>query len=105
MYCDSISDAMQMTIDETERRRKIQIKYNEEHGITPKTIIKEIQPPIHMVDDKANIKHKDTGKMTKKETEFQIKQLTKEMNQAAKDLDFEKAAQLRDEILELKATL
>ena len=105
MYCDSISDAMQQTIDETARRREIQIKYNTEHNITPKTIIKEIQPPIHMVDDKANIKHKDSSKMTKKETEFQIKQLTKEMNQAAKDLDFEKAAQLRDELLELKASL
>ena len=105
MYCDSISDAMQQTIDETARRRKIQIKYNTEHNITPKTIIKEIQPPIHMVDDKANIKHKDSSKMTKKEAEFQIKQLTKEMNQAAKDLDFEKAAQLRDELLELKASL
>ena len=105
MYCDSISDAMQKTIDETTRRRNIQMQYNAEHGITPKTIIKPIQPPIHMVDDKANIKHKDGSKMTKKETEFQIKQLTKEMNQAAKDLDFERAAQLRDELLELKATL
>lgn len=105
MYCDSISDAMQTTIDETKHRREIQMAYNKENGITPKTIIKEIQPPIHMVDDKANIKHNENGKMTKKETEFQIKQLTKQMNEAAKQLDFEKAAQLRDELLELKATL
>lgn len=105
MYCDSISDAMQKTIDETKRRREIQTKYNSEHQIVPKTIIKPIQPPIHMFDDKGNIKHKDKAKLTKKETEFQIKELTKAMNQAAKDLDFEKAAQYRDELLELKASL
>lgn len=108
MYCDSISDAMDKTIKETQRRRNIQMAYNEEHNITPTTIVKPIQPPIHMVDDKANIKHKeeeDTSKLTKKETLFRINQLTKEMNQAAKDLDFERAAELRDQILELKATL
>ncbi|MFA6830621.1 MAG: excinuclease ABC subunit UvrB, partial [Bacilli bacterium] len=106
MYCDSISDAMQKTIEETKRRREIQMEYNKVHGITPQTIIKPIQPPIHMVDDKANIKHKDdSSKLTKKETQFRISQLTKEMNQSAKDLDFERAAELRDQILELKATL
>lgn len=105
MYCDSISDAMQKTIDETKRRRDIQIAYNQKHGIVPQTILKPIQPPIHMVDDKANIKHKDNAKLTKKETQFQISQLNKQMLQAAKDLDFERAAELRDQLLELKATL
>lgn len=104
MYCDKISDAMAETIKETNRRRTIQEAYNAEHNIIPKTIIKPIQPPIHMVDD---TKRKvDTGaKLTKKETEKLIQQLTKEMQKAAKDLDFEKAASLRDQIFDLKSTL
>jgi excinuclease ABC subunit B len=106
MYCDTISDAMAITIKETQRRREIQMAYNDEHHITPTTIIKPIQAPLHMVDDKTNKKHDlSEAKLTKKETEFQISQLSKQMAQAAKDLDFEQAAQLRDEILELKATL
>ena len=107
MYCDHISDAMQETIDETKRRRSIQEQYNLEHNIIPKTIIKAIQAPIHMIDDEAN-KHKNAakeGKMTLKQTQLMIKNLTAEMNRAAKSLDFETAAQLRDEILELKATI
>jgi excinuclease ABC subunit B len=106
MYCDAVSDAMQETIQGTKRRREIQEKYNMDHGITPTTIIKPIQEPLHMVDEKKT-KHEEVSeaKMTKKETEFMIAQLTKEMNQAAKGLDFERAAELRDQILELKATL
>ena len=104
MYCDSISDAMTTTINDTKRRRAIQEKYNLEHHVTPTTIIKPIQEPIHMVDD-IKSKHNTEGKLTRKETEFQISQLTKDMNRAAKELDFEKAAELRDEILELKASL
>ena len=91
MYCDKISDAMNETIKETARRRHIQETYNKAHNITPKTIIKPIQPPIHMVDDTKRKVNKEE-KLTKKETEKLIQQLTKEMQKAAKDLDFEKAA-------------
>ena len=105
MYCDTISDAMAETIKETKRRREIQEKYNAENGIVPKTIVKPIQSPIKMIDDESKVKKRKEGKLSRKETELLIKQLTKEMNQAAKDLDFEKAAQLRDQILELKATI
>lgn len=105
MYCDSVSDAMQETIDETKRRRGIQEQYNKEHGIVPRTIIKPIQPPIKMIDDESKTRKASAGKMTRKEMERQIKEWTKEMNQASKELDFERAAQLRDAILELKAKL
>ena len=103
MYADKISDAMEKTIRETKRRRSIQEKYNEEHNIVPKTIIKNIQEPLKMIDDK---KRKDDGsKLTRKQIELNIKSLTSEMNKAAKNLDFETAATLRDEIMELKALL
>lgn len=105
MYCDSVSDAMKETIDETKRRRGIQEQYNREHGIVPKTIIKPIQQPIKMIDDESKTRKASAGKMTRKEMERQIKEWTKEMNQASKELDFERAAQLRDAILELKAKL
>ena len=105
MYCDQISDAMQATIDETKRRRSIQEQYNKEHGIVPKTIVKPIQQPIKMIDDESKTRKNSEGKMTRKEIERQIKEWTKEMNQASKELDFERAAQLRDAILELKAKL
>lgn len=107
MYCDDISDSMDRTIKSTQRRRKIQETYNKEHGIVPKTILKPIQTPIHMMDDdsKGKRKEKSDGKMTQKQTQLLIKNLTSDMNKAAKALDFEEAARLRDEILELKATL
>ena len=108
MYCDEISDAMAITIKETKRRRELQEKYNAEHGIVPKTIIKNIQAPIHMIDDEASNKHKNAakeGKMSVKQKQLMIKKLTSEMNKAAKALDFETAASLRDQILELKASL
>lgn len=106
MYCDEISDSMHVTIEETKRRRKIQEAYNKEHNITPKTILKPIQEPIHMMDDtNGRRKEKDTTKMSVKQTQLMIKNLTSEMNKAAKALDFEEAARLRDEILELKASL
>ncbi len=105
MYCDHISDAMQKTIDETSRRRRIQEQYNEAHNITPKTIIKPIQEPIHMIDDKKKGKNVDTGTLSRKQLELMIKNLTSDMNRAAKALDFEEAARIRDELLELKAQL
>ncbi len=106
MYCDAISDAMKTTIQETKRRRTLQETYNKEHGIVPQTIIKALVPPIHMMDDKnSHRKGKaEGGKMTTKETDLLIRELTTAMNKAAKALNFEEAAQLRDEILELKAT-
>lgn len=105
MYADAISDAMEITIRETKRRRSIQEKYNADHGIVPKTIIKNIQEPLKMIDDSKRKRTTDTGKMTKKQIEFTIKELTNSMKKAAKNLDFEEAARLRDEILELKAEL
>lgn len=104
MYCDRISDAMEITIRETKRRREIQEAYNLEHHIVPKTIIKSIQEPIKMMDDKKRKDNSD-AKLTRKQLEQMIRSLTTEMNKAAKDLDFETAASLRDEILELKAKL
>lgn len=107
MYCDEISDAMNTTIKETKRRRTLQEKYNQEHNIVPKTILKPIQAPLHMIDDENGSKHERNKKekMTAKQTQLLIKNLTSEMNKAAKNLDFESAAKLRDEILELKAGL
>lgn len=104
MYCDRISDAMEITIRETKRRRQIQENYNKEHGIVPKTIMKAIQEPIKMIDDKKRKDNPD-AKLTRKQMEMLIKSLTTEMNKAAKSLDFETAAGLRDQILELKAKL
>ena len=105
MYCDKISDAMEKTIKETQRRRNIQEKYNLKNNIVPKTIIKPISEPIHMFSKTSKNKAERGGKLTRKETEKLISSLTREMMQASKELDFEKAATLRDEIFELKATL
>lgn len=104
MYGDKITDSMRKALDETERRRTIQIAYNEEHGITPKTIIK----PIHEV-----VRSKETQEMTakymskkakmgKKDREKMLVNIEKEMKEAAKVLDFERAAQLRDILIELR---
>lgn len=103
MYCDSISDSMKTTIQETARRRQIQESYNETHNITPQTIIKPIQEPLKMFDSKK--KNKEGGKMTVKETEMLIRKLTTAMIKASKSLDFEEAAEIRDQILELKESL
>ncbi len=115
MYADSITDSMRNAIDETNRRRGIQDAYNKEHGITPKTIKKEVRDLISIeVDEgqdsgkgrrrKGNI-DKDPESMTKKELEDEIKALTKKMNKAATELNFEIAAELRDEIKKLKIML
>ena len=79
--------------------------YNEENGIVPRTIVKEIRPPIHNSDDEISDMIKLTKKGSRKEIEFRVKDLEKQMRQAAKEYDFEKAAELRDIILELKASL
>ena len=100
MYADAISDSMKEAIDETNRRRSIQENYNLKHGIIPKTIIKEIR---EVISNEEQIKEKQVKKMTKKEKDNLIEELTKEMNKAAKDLDFERAMELRDIIFELQS--
>ncbi|MBM7690014.1 excinuclease ABC subunit B [Enterococcus ureilyticus] len=107
MYADKITDSMQKAMDETARRRSIQEKYNEEHGIVPKTIIKEIRELISI--SKTNEKgetfkiDKSYHELTRQEKADLLMKLEKEMRDAAKALDFETAATLRDTILELKA--
>ena len=102
MYADKITDSMKICIDETNRRREIQNNYNMEYGIVPTTIVKEIKPPLHNIEEASEIEIK--GKMTKSELDRKIKQVEKEMKQAAKDFDFEKAIKLRDILFELKAS-
>lgn len=105
MYADTITKSMKEAIDETNRRRKIQIEYNIENGIVPKTIIKEIQPPIRNSDDERNEMISLSKKGSKKQIEQKIKELEIQMREAAKMFDFEKAAQLRDIILEMRASI
>ncbi len=99
MYADTISDSMNEAITETERRRTIQDRYNKEHGIIPKTIIKDI-PEI--VSNEAEAKVEKKEKLSKKEKLDLIDSLTKEMKQAASNLDFERAMELRDIIFDLE---
>ena len=105
MYADKITDSMKYAIDETNRRRSIQEAYNKEHGITPKTIHKNIRDLIaitHAVE-KEEITQTDFKQMTVQQRREAIEVMELEMRAAAKDLNFEKAAQLRDMILELRA--
>lgn len=105
MYADRITDSMRKALDETDRRRYIQHAYNEEHGITPTTIKKAVRDAIHGKETKemvAKFVHKK-AKGSKKEKEVLIEKLEKEMREAARTLDFERAAELRDIVLELKA--
>ena len=104
MYADEVTDSMQKAIQETYRRREIQQRYNTEHGITPQTIQKEIRDVLEIsVTDKKN--GKGGKKMSRKETEAAIAKLTAEMREAARLLEFEHAAYLRDTIAKLKETL
>ncbi|MGU3343825.1 excinuclease ABC subunit UvrB [Staphylococcus succinus] len=107
MYGDKVTDSMRFAMDETERRRSIQQAYNEEHNITPTTINKKIHDVISAtVDNDETNEQQQTEvpkKMTKKERQKTIANIEKEMKQAAKDLDFEKATELRDMLFELKA--
>ena len=105
MYADNITDSMRYCIDETNRRRAIQKAYNDENGIVPTTIIKEIRAPIRNSDDEISEMIQLSKHGTRKELASKIKDLEKQMHQAAKDLDFEKAAELRDIILELKSSV
>ena len=108
MYADTMTDSMRMAIEETKRRREIQMKYNEEHGITPQTIKKAVRDLISISQkvDSAQMKlEKDPESMSRQELEKLIGEVTKKMKKAAADLNFEAAAELRDKLLELKKTL
>ncbi len=100
MYADNMSDAMNKAIKETERRRRIQEEYNQKHGIIPKTIVKEIRELITNEDE--DKKGKKTA-YSKKEKQKLIENIEKEMMEAARNLDFERATELRDIMLELKS--
>ena len=108
MYCDGISPAMQSAMDETERRRKIQDAYNKEHNITPKTVKKAVRSVIEatkVAEGEGLYEGKSPLELTKKELKNYVRKLEKEMKQAAGDLQFERAAQLRDMIFEYKARM
>ena len=116
MYADKITRSMEVAISETARRRSIQDAYNKAHGITPKTVIKDVRDVIEIGAKEEDTRHKRKGtgiegvedkspkrKLSAKEREAMIEKLTREMKQAAKELEFEKAAFLRDEIARIKS--
>lgn len=109
MYADKITDSMQRAIDETNRRRRIQQAYNDEHGIVPASVVKAVRDLISTEQAHAAAEERTPyvagGKMPKDELARLIRELEKEMKQAAKDLEFEKAAVLRDQIMELRQQL
>ena len=108
MYADTITDSMRLALDETERRRAIQMAYNEKHGITPKTIQKSVRDLISISKKVAQEEmqfKKDPESMSKKELEKLIKDVEKKMKKAAAELNFEAAAQLRDQMVDLKKML
>ena len=108
MYADNITDSMRNAIDETNRRREIQKKYNEENGITPTTIKKAVRDRIRITkeaEQTVDRLQKDPESMSVGEIEKLIKKLTKEMQKAAAELNFEAAAELRDEMVKLKQQL
>ncbi len=103
MYADTVTPSMERAISETYRRREKQQKYNEEHGIVPKTIVKGIREIIEISNTHKAARKANGMKLSKREKEMLINQLTKEMKAAAKILDFENAAYLRDRIKELQS--
>lgn len=106
MYGDKVTESMDRAITETARRREIQIKYNEEHGITPQTIRKKVRDVIEatkVAETRNDYLTGTSGKMSKKERQSLIQRLETEMKEAAKNLQFERAAELRDALLELQA--
>ncbi len=110
MYADNMTDSMKRAIGETNRRRRIQMAYNEDHGITPQTIVKEVRDLIQVGTEIAgktiaSTFEKDRESMTQKELQAAIQKLTKRMNEAAAALNFERAAELRDELKLYKETL
>ena len=108
MYADKMTDSMQMAIDETMRRREIQMAYNQEHGITPQTIKKAVRDLISIsqkVDTGEMMMEKDVESMSREELEKTVEKVTKQMKKAAAELNFEAAAELRDKLIELKKAL
>ena len=104
MYADSMTDSMKAAIEETKRRRDIQIAYNKEHNIVPKTIIKPVHDVVRSKETKemaARYMKKKT--VSKKDRQAMIDSITEEMKEAARTLDFERAAQLRDILFEIKS--
>ena len=108
MYADTITDSMKAALEETNRRREIQMKYNEEHGITPQTIKKAVRDLISIskVIAKEEMQfEKDPESMSRRELEKLVGEVQKKMQKAAADLNFEAAAELRDKMIELKKKL
>lgn len=108
MYADAMTDSMKAAIEETRRRREIQMQYNEEHGITPKTIQKAVRDLISIskkVAKQEKTLEKDPESMSREELEKLVKELNKQMKKAAANLDFETAAELRDKMIEIKRHL
>ena len=109
LYAAGISKAMKAAIDETDRRRKIQSDYNEAHGITPESVKKSVRSVIEATKvaekEMEFYKGKAPSELTRKELQDYVRKLEKEMKQAAKDLQFERAAQLRDQIFEYRVRL
>ena len=108
MYADTITESMQIAIEETGRRREIQEAYNEKHGIIPKTIEKSVRDLITIsqkADPDQMKMEKDLESMSRKELEKLAQKLTKQMKKAAAELDFETAAQVRDQLMEVRKML
>lgn len=105
MYADRITDSMREAIEETNRRRQIQEKYNDDNGIIPETIIKDIRLPLKNSENEVDSLLNLTKKSSRSEIQAKLKSLEKEMREAAKNYDFERAAEIRDIILEIRATL
>ncbi len=105
MYADSTSDSMKEAIEETNRRRSIQVAYNEKYGIVPTSIVKEIRPPLSNSEDETKKIINFSEKSSRKEIESKINDVQKQMMAAAKSYDFERAAELRDILFEMKAML
>ena len=103
MYADTVSEAMDRSIKETKRRREIQEEFNRVNGIVPKTIIKEIADVISNIDDETEEKIAHNKKMSKKDKELIMMNIENEMKEAAKNLDFERAMELRDILFEMKS--
>jgi len=97
LYADNVTDSMRRAIEETNRRRRIQLRYNEEHGIVPKTVVKEVRAPLTPVEAAEEVKE-----IEEEDLESVIARLESEMLEAAESLEFEKAAEIRDRIKELK---
>ena len=102
LYADTVTRSMRSAMDETERRRKLQDDFNKAHGIVPKTVIKSVREILELSRSEADAQKKSGKKLTKKEVEEEIIKIEKQMKEAAKMLEFEYAAVLRDRLIELR---